>query len=84
LKAGHNPANRCLTEFTMIDQLVTLSLILITYSILRDMSQRYTAEQILTGYLVIMTLVSKTLTLCPRWLRWVTVGYGLTWFFAGL
>lgn len=63
----------------MFDQLVTLSLILIAYSILRDMSQRYTAEQILTGCFVILTLVSATLTLCPRWLRWVSVGYGLTW-----
>lgn len=62
----------------MIDPLVTLSLILITYSILRDLSRRYTAEQMLKRGFVILTLVSATLTLCPRWLRWVTVGYALT------
>jgi hypothetical protein len=71
-------------EFTMFDLLATLSFILIAYIILRDMSQRYTAEQIVNGYCVIMTLLCTTLMLCPRWLRWALVAYGMTWFFAGL
>lgn len=68
----------------MFDLLVILSFILTTYIILRDMSQRYTVEQILTGYFVIIALVCMTLMLCPRWLRWPLVGCGLAWFFAGL
>lgn len=68
----------------MFDLLATLSFILTTYIILRDMSQRYTVEQILTGYFVITALVYTTLMLCPLWLRWMLVAYGMTWFFAGL
>lgn len=68
----------------MFDLLAILSFILTVYIILRDMSQRYTVEQILTGYCVIMALVFTMLMLCPRWLRWMLVGCGLAWFFAGL
>lgn len=65
----------------MFDLIAMLSCILIVYLILRDISQRYTAEQILTGYCVITTVLSMTLMLCPRWLRWMLVGCGLSLLF---
>ena len=67
----------------MFDPLAILSFILTTYIILRDMSQRYTGEQILMGCAVIMAIVHTALMLGPRWLRWMLVAYGMTWFFAG-